>query len=91
MIELSRNLANRIDNEIVGRSPITRSPDREAKVVFFDNLDGIEEYSVSGWFRWTPPAARGPWHLAYRLSPFREAEMGNMEKIGDCDLVCWVG
>lgn len=53
--------------------------------------DGAKEYSVSGWARWQDPLKIGPWHLLFRMSHIRPAELENLTNYGDRTLVIWKG
>nr|AWX67867.1 carboxy-terminal crystallin fold protein [Philasterides dicentrarchi] len=57
----------------------------------FEGLNGVQEYAVYGWVKWDFIQGKQPWHNIYRFSGMKEGMIQNMSKIGDRDLVCWVG
>lgn len=48
------------------------------------------DYSVSGWFRWTPMDNQREWHFAFRLT-MNEPSMKEENILGSRDLSMWVG
>jgi hypothetical protein len=47
-----------------------------------------DEYSVAGWFRWSP-TTMSPWHLAFRVHINKGDENSNASKLGDRTLALW--
>lgn len=51
--DLGRNRQNHVLNTVVAGTPYHRDvTNNELNPRFFDNLDGVEEYSIYGWARW---------------------------------------
>lgn len=77
---------------VVGNEAIVKAgDDNEAKEVFYENLDGVKDYSVYGWARWHYTNKKKAWHLLFRLFPARTEELGNAGRPEDRNIACWVG
>ncbi|CAD8058815.1 unnamed protein product [Paramecium sonneborni] len=60
----------------------------EAKQFEYENQKFSEQYSWSGWFKWSS-VIQNAWHLAVRLSTLENYE--NKNSLGDRTLCLWVG
>lgn len=49
------------------------------------------EYSCSGWFKWSPLKNQKPWHLGFRLTINDKDINKNASRLGDRTLAFWVG
>lgn len=50
-----------------------------------------EEYSFSGWYKWTTIPDEQQWHNTFRVSVHRDNTVSDYTRLGDRDLAVWVG
>lgn len=56
-----------------------------------EEYPGVEEYSYSGWMKWSKPLVPMAWHIIARLSMEPKEKVENAVKIGDRTLSLWKG
>jgi len=57
----------------------------------FEEYPEVEEYSVSGWVKWSNDPKAETWHLVVRLSMVSLEAVQDAEKPGDRTLAAWKG